>query len=191
MKKEKVKDNQANSADKVEEMVDNNINAEKAQSDNMSDDVAQEGDTEQPVAQQEIDWKDRYMRLSAEFDNFRKRTLKEKMDLMEYGGESVIKSFLKIIDDYDRAVAAMEKSDDVEAIKQGIKLIHSKLGDVLKENNVIEIEAMGKDLDTDFHDAIAKVPSDDENKGKVIDVVEKGYTLKEKVVRYSKVVVGE
>lgn len=191
MKKEQVKDNQETTQDFSEDKKAQATSENASQSDNVAEGVAEEGDNEQPVAQPEVDWKDRYMRLSAEFDNFRKRTLKEKMDLMEYGGEGVIKSFLKVIDDYDRAVAAMQKSDDIDAIKQGIMLIHNKMTEVLKENNVVEIEAMGKELDTDFHDAIAKVPSDEKNKGLVIDVVEKGYTLKEKVIRYSKVVVGE
>ncbi len=188
MNQEQTTDNQELNTDTTQESGTCEQQCDATSSDNMSQTTDTESDT---TVAEEPDWRDRFMRLSAEFDNFRKRTLKEKMDLMEYGGESVIKSFLKITDDYDRAVAAMQKSDDIEAIKQGIILIHTKLEEVLKQNNVIEIEAMGKDLDTDFHDAIAKVPTPDEQKGKVIDVVEKGYTLKDKVIRYAKVVVGE
>lgn len=137
-------------------------------------------------------WQDKYMRLAADFDNFRKRTIREKMDLIEYAGEDVIKSMLVVMDDLDRAVVANEKIDDAMAIKQGMSLIYNKMTDALKQKGVVEIEAMGQKLDTDLHDAIAKFPVEQEDKkGHVIDVVEKGYKLKEKVVRFSKVVVGE
>ncbi len=135
---------------------------------------------------------DKYIRLVAEFDNFRKRTLKEKMDLIEYSGEDVIKLMLSVLDDMDRAVKANEKSEDINAIREGMVLIRQKMLDSLKQKNVTELSAMGEKLDTEFHDAIAKFPVEDETKkGTIIDVIEKGYKLKEKVVRYAKVVVGE
>lgn len=137
-------------------------------------------------------WQDRYARLSAEFDNYRKRTLKEKMELVESAGEDVIKSILTILDDLDRAVEANSKSEDVEVVRKGTELIHKKLGDLLRSKGVCEIEAMGKELDTDLHEAIAKFPvAEEEKKERIIDVVERGYKLKDKVIRYSKVVVGE
>ncbi|MCC8088569.1 MAG: nucleotide exchange factor GrpE [Rikenellaceae bacterium] len=135
-------------------------------------------------------WQDKYIRLSAEFDNFRKRILKEKMDLISTGGEDVIKSILPVMDDMDRAEDAVEKSDDIESARTGMKLIRQKLIDVLKTKGVSEIEAMDQDMDTDLFEAVAKFPSEDK-KGKIIDVLQKGYKLKDKVIRFAKVVVGE
>lgn len=137
-------------------------------------------------------WKDKYMRLSAEFDNYRKRTLKEKMDLVSYGGEDVIKALLPVLDDMDRAIDNMRKTEDIDSVRTGIELITQKLCDMIKQKEVSEIEAVGCELDTDLHEAVAKVPVQDEaQKGKIIDVVQKGYKLKDKVVRHCKVVVGE
>lgn len=114
------------------------------------------------------------------------------MDLIASGGEDVIKSLLAVMDDIDRALDAMTKSDDIEAIRQGIMLIHQKLLDTLHAKGVEEISAIGQELDTDLHEAVAKFPvTEEEKKGKVIDVVQKGYKLKDKVVRFAKVVVGE
>ena len=138
------------------------------------------------------EWKDKYLRLSAEFDNYRKRTLKEKMDLITAGGEEVIKSLLVVVDDIDRALAAMETTNEMEPVKEGVKLISQKLNDTLRSKGLSEIEALGKELDTDLHEAVAKIPaSSEEMKGKIMDVVQKGYKLRDKVIRYAKVVVGE
>lgn len=136
--------------------------------------------------------KDKYIRLSAEFDNFRKRTQREKMDLIKFGSQDVIKGILPLVDDFERAMKHSETATDIEAMKQGLTLIHGKFLEFLKTNGVKEIEAMGQELDTDMHDAITKIPAPDENlKGKIVDVVEKGYMLNEKVIRFSKVVIGE
>ena len=137
------------------------------------------------------EWKDKYVRLSAEFDNYRKRTLREKMELIESGGEDVIKVMLGVMDDFDRALAAMQSATDVAAVREGVELISQKMRDALKSKGVAEIEAVGEALDTDLHEAVAKFPAGEDKKGKVIDVVQKGYKLKEKVIRYAKVVVGE
>lgn len=158
--------------------------------------VADDDDNSAPQAEdfkkQAEEWKDKYMRLSAEFDNYRKRTLKEKMDLITSGGEDIIKAMLTVVDDMDRALAALEVSTDVEAVKKGVELISQKLGDTLRAKGVSEIEALGKELDTDLHEAVAKIPAPDkEHSGKILDVVQKGYKLKDKVIRYAKVVVGE
>ncbi len=136
--------------------------------------------------------KDKYIRLSAEFDNFRKRTLREKMDLMKYASEDVIKGILPLIDDFERAITHSETASDIEAMKQGLVLIHGKFLDFLKNNGVKEIEAMEQELDTDKHDAVTKTPAPkDKLKGKIVDVVQKGYMLNDKVIRFSKVVIGE
>jgi molecular chaperone GrpE len=138
------------------------------------------------------EYKDKYLRLAAEFDNYRKRTMKEKTELILNGSEKCINSILPILDDFERALANMDKSEDVKAITDGIKLIHNKFVQVLGQNGVKEIETDGKELDTDFHEAIALVPVQDEKqKGKIIDCTQKGYTLNEKVIRHAKVVIGQ
>jgi molecular chaperone GrpE len=135
---------------------------------------------------------DKYLRLSAEFDNFRKRTLKEKMDLMKNASESVIVSFLPVMDDVERAIKAIETSNNLETTKEGINLIYNKFKDFTKQNGVVEIEAKGMALDTDHHEAITKIPAPSEElKGKIVEVVQKGYMLNDKVIRYAKVVIGE
>lgn len=152
---------------------------------------------EEPVAEcdkttsEAEEWKDKYLRLSAEFDNYRKRTLREKMELIESGGEDVIKSMLAVVDDFDRAMAAMQTATDVASVREGVELIRMKMNDALKGRGVAEIEAVGLPLDTDLHEAVAKFPAGDDKKGLIIDVVQKGYKLKDKVIRYAKVVVGE
>lgn len=160
--------------------------------DNMSEDEQAENDNSEKLADPAKEWQDKYLRLSAEFDNYRKRTLKEKMDLIASGGEDVIKAMLNVVDDMDRAMTAMQSSTDLDAIKEGITLISQKLAETMRSKGVSELEAIGQELDTDLHEAIAIVPApSQEQKGKIIDVVQKGYKLKEKVIRHAKVVVGE
>ena len=166
--------------------------AETPESDNMAEATEDTGDKSAQLAEAVKEWQDKYLRLSAEFDNYRKRTLKEKMELVATGGEDVIKSLLGVMDDIDRALAAMETAKDVDSVRQGVVLIHQKLMDTLRARGLEEIEAIGQELDTDLHEAVAKVPvQEEEKKGKIIDVVQKGYKLKDKVTRYAKVVVGE
>lgn len=144
-------------------------------------------DSESRIAE----WKDKYLRLQAEFDNYRKRTLREKMELVERGGADVMKAMLPVADDMDRAVEAMDRSDDVEALRAGVKLIAQKFHDVLQACGLNEIEAEGLELDTDRHEAVARFQAGEERRGKIVDVVQKGYTLRDKVLRFAKVVVGE
>jgi len=135
---------------------------------------------------------DKYLRLSAEFDNYRKRTLKEKMDISKYAGEEIMKDILPIIDDFDRALKHMESSPDCEGIKEGIDLIYNKFIDYLKRQGIKEIESLNEVFNVDIHDAAAKVQvEEEEKKGKVVEVLLKGYYLKDKVLRHSKVVIGE
>jgi molecular chaperone GrpE len=136
--------------------------------------------------------KDKYLRLSAEFDNYRKRTVKEKAELIFNGGEKTINSILPIIDDMERALKTMETSDVTTAIQEGIELIYNKFVSALGQNGVKTIETKDKPLDTDFHEAIAVIPApSEEQKGKILDCVQTGYTLNDKVIRHAKVVVGE
>jgi|WetSurMetagenome_2_1015567.scaffolds.fasta_scaffold233774_2 molecular chaperone GrpE len=135
---------------------------------------------------------DKHLRLLAEFDNYRRRTLKEKSELIKSGGESVLVSLLPVIDDFDRALDLMKDEDNNSPIKQGFLLIYNKFQDFLRQNNVKEVDAFNKEFDCEFHEAITKIPaSSEELKGKNIDVIQKGYLLNEKVIRFAKVVVGE
>ena len=137
------------------------------------------------------EWRDKYIRLQAEFDNFRKRTLREKMDLVQSGGADVLKTMLSVLDDVYRAVEASEKSEDIEALREGEKLVAQKFCDALRSKGVTEIEAKEKEFDSDLHEAVARFAAGEDKRGKVIDVVQRGYMLGEKVLRYVKVVVGE
>jgi molecular chaperone GrpE len=138
------------------------------------------------------DIQDKYIRLSAEYDNYRKRTLREKMDLSKYAGENIFLKIIPFMDDFERALRHMDTASDCQAIKDGIDLIYNKFSEFLKQNGIKEIESLNSSFDVDLHEAVAKVPvEEDVKKGKVIDVVEKGYYLQDKVLRFSKVVVGE
>jgi molecular chaperone GrpE len=135
---------------------------------------------------------DQYLRLHAEFDNYRKRTLREKMELTKSAGESLLINILPVIDDFERALKAMETATDITPVKEGIDLIYKRFADFIRMNGIKEIDAKEKDFDTDLHEAITKIPSPTEElKGKVVDVIQKGYTLNDKVIRFAKVVIGE
>ncbi|MDP3434065.1 MAG: nucleotide exchange factor GrpE [Bacteroidota bacterium] len=139
-----------------------------------------------------LELKDRHIRLQAEFDNYRKRTLKERMELLKSASESLLISILPVIDDFDRAMQTLDIDEDESHVKAGVKLIYSKFQEFLKQNGVKEIEAKEQDFDTDLHEAITKIPAPTEElKGKIVDVVQKGYFLNDKVIRFSKVVIGE
>ena len=172
-----------------------NMAEENAAADTMTDkeeESASEEQFEEPSPEEVIAvWRDKYMRLQAEFDNYRKRTLREKMDLVASGGADVIKSMLSVLDDMYRAVAASEKSEDIAALREGEKLVLQKFEEALKQKNVTEIKAVGEEFNADYHEAVARFAAGEEMKGKVIDVVQRGYMLGDKVLRYAKVVVGE
>ena len=135
--------------------------------------------------------RDSHLRLAAEFDNFRKRTLREKMALIESGGSDVWKAVLPVLDDMERAIAASEKSEDISALREGEKLIYNKFVDIMRQKGVVEIEALDTTFDPDLHEAVARFAAGEEKSGKVIDVVQRGYKQGEQVLRYTKVVVGE
>ena len=149
-------------------------------------------DEDRVMLEKLAEMQDKYLRLSAEFDNYRKRTLKEKMDISKYAGEEIMKDILPIIDDFDRALKHMESSPDCEGIKEGIDLIYNKFIDYLKRQGIKEIESLNEVFNVDIHDAAAKVQvEEEEKKGKVVEVLLKGYYLKDKVLRHSKVVIGD
>ena len=139
-----------------------------------------------------ITLEDKYLRQVAEFDNYRKRTVKEKAELIKNGGERAIESILPVLDDFERALANMSKDENAAEILTGIELIYNKFVGILKQNGLQKIETEGATFDTDFHEAIAIIPAPTEElKGKVLDCVQAGYTLNDKVIRHAKVAVGE
>lgn len=172
-----------------------NMAEENVAADTMADENEESASDEQfeePTPEEVIAvWRDKYMRLQAEFDNYRKRTLREKMDLVASGGADVLKSMLSVLDDMHRAVAASEKSEDIAALREGEKLVLQKFEEALKQKNVVEIQSVGEEFNADYHEAVARFAAGEDKKGKVIDVVQRGYMLGDKVLRYAKVVVGE
>ena len=182
---------------KEEELEDTNTETnEQETEDTVTKEVADEGNDIEKLLEEANskveDLEDKYLRLSAEFDNYRKRTMKEKAELIKTGGEKVVSSILPILDDLERAIKNMETSEDIVAMKEGVELIYNKFMKVLAENGVQKIETKDKDFDTDYHEAIALVPAPtEEQKGKILDCVQTGYTLNDKVLRHAKVVVGE
>ena len=164
----------------------------EANAEESDEDSNKEEKQSDPIEQKLAEIQDKYIRLSAEFDNYRKRTLKEKMELTRLAGEDILKNLLPVLDDFERAVKSVSETDNIDAVRAGIDLIYTKLRDFLTSNGIKEIEAQKKDFDADLHEAITKIPvADQEMKGKVVDVVEKGYYLHDKIIRYAKVVVGE
>ncbi|MGV3598498.1 MAG: nucleotide exchange factor GrpE [Bacteroidota bacterium] len=135
---------------------------------------------------------DKYLRLYSEFDNMKRRNAKERIELMDTAGKDILLSFIPVVDDFERAQKAFENSTDIEAVKEGVTLIHTKFLNILSQKGVKVIESKGQPFDVDYHEAITKIPAPtDDLKGKVVDEVEKGYTLKDKVIRFAKVVIGE
>ena len=190
-KEKKVKEEELN----VEETLNN---AEEQPQDEQAENAApmtheEELEKELETAQETIEeQKDKYLRLSAEFDNYRKRTMKEKAELILNGGEKSLSSILPVVDDFERAIKTMETATDVQAVKEGVELIYNKFMATLAQNGVKVIETKDQPLNTDYHEAIAVIPAPSEaQKGKILDCVQTGYTLNDKVLRHAKVVVGE
>ncbi|MBQ8367257.1 MAG: nucleotide exchange factor GrpE [Alistipes sp.] len=168
--------------------------AEVAADDNVAEGAAEGADNvsvEPSLEEQIAAWRDKYMRLQAEFDNFRKRTVKEKMELVERGSEGAWKAVLPIIDDMERAVAASEKSDDIAALRQGEELVMKKFESVLAAAGITAIECIDKPFNEDEQEAVARFAAGEDKRGLVIDCVQRGYKMGEHVLRYAKVVVGE
>lgn len=192
-------ENTGNNIEINDENVENNVisddNTEdtSANTDNSSEEKTTELTVEEQLeaAKKEVEqYKDKYLRAVAEFDNYRKRTLKEKAELLLNGSEKAVCAFLPILDDFERAIA--DKTEDVNAIKEGVQIIFNKFNKTLESLGVRKIETEGKDFDVDFHEAVAMVPGmGDDKKGKVIDCVQTGYQLNDKVIRHAKVAVGQ
>jgi molecular chaperone GrpE len=183
----------------VEETTANQAETEETQAQPAEDQSQAEATTEEQAEEEgasegqeeQTDWQDRYLRLYAEFDNFRKRTMRERGDLIRNASKDVLESLLPVLDDFERAQTAAADSEDVSGLKEGQQLIHNKLKQILKAQGVEQLEVQpGDAFDVDIHEAITRIPSP-ELSGKVVDVVEAGYKLNDAVIRYAKVVVGE
>lgn len=172
----------------VSEATENTENTENAEA---TEAPAQENEAEK-WQKDAAEWKDKYLRLYAEFDNFRKRSIKEKSDILATAAAGIVKDLLPVMDDFDRAVKANETAEDIQAVKEGFVLIQQKLNNALTAKGLKPINAIGQVFDTDYHEAITQIPAPSEDmKGKVVDELEKGYLLNDKVVRFSKVVIGQ
>ena len=160
---------------------------------------AAEPQNEEPTAEELLaqaqeriaELEDKNLRMMAEFDNYRRRTNKEKLELMETAGERIFTEMLPLVDDFERAIAVMDKTNDIDAVREGIKLIQQKFLSFLDKNDVHPIQTEDADFNTDEHEAVTTFAAGEEKKGKVIDCTQKGYKLGDKVIRFAKVVVGE
>lgn len=167
---------------------------ENIQEENLEQDPKQETEVsaEEQLKQQLDEANDKFARLFAEFDNYKKRTSRERVELIQTAGQAVITKLLPVLDDFDRALLAMEGAQDMESVKTGVELVNSKLRKMLEAEGLKEMDVLQKDFDADFQEAITTIPApSEEMKNKVIDVVEKGYTLNDKVIRFAKVVIGQ
>lgn len=198
--------NKSNKTDKADNLNDRKIEAEEnmKQEEVLNESSIEEGEVDseeneveeekkEPTAEEKLaELQDRYLRLSAEYDNFRKRTLKEKIDLQKSGNENLLNALLPVADDFDRAMGVVDDAKDIEAVKEGMKLISGKFTGFLTQQGVKEIDVKNKTFDTDLSEAITKIPAPSKKlRGKVVDVVQKGYYLNDKVLRFAKVVIGE
>ncbi|SBV95311.1 nucleotide exchange factor GrpE [uncultured Dysgonomonas sp.] len=173
-------------------------NGQPVKADNMTNNQP-EAAAETEIGDNLTDWEakyndlnDSYLRLNAEFDNYRKRTLKEKSELLKSGSERVLIDIISVVDDFERALENISKTEDIEAVKEGVDLIYSKFTTFLTRHGVKEIETIGHTFDTDKHEAITTVPAQsEEDKDKIVDSVQRGYTLDDKVIRYPKVIVAK
>ena len=189
-----------NKKKKEEPVVENNNTEEVENIENTAEQVNNSETASEPVVelsaeeklqQQVAELNDKYLRLFAEFDNFKRRTQKERIELLQTAGKDIVVSLLPVLDDFERAIKATETSTEVAPVREGIELVQTKLKSILSQKGLKEIDSINTPFDTDLHEAITQIPSPtDEQKGKVIDELEKGYTLNDKVIRFAKVVVG-
>ena len=166
--------------------------ASKSKKNKPEDKEVEKNSSENEIQKEDQNFKEKYIRLYSEYENYRKRTAKEKIDLITNASENVIKELLPILDDFERAIENNKNVEDASVLKEGFDLIYSKMHKGLINQGLKPMEANGKDFDSEIHEAITKIPAPNEKlKGKIVDVIEKGYQINEKVIRYAKVVVGE
>jgi molecular chaperone GrpE len=177
-------------AQPTEEQLAQGINTDESRAglEGLGDEVTEDGDSK--LQQELAELNDKYLRLAAEFENYKRRTNRERIELLQTAGKDIITSLLDVLDDADRASQSLEASDDPELIKQGVRLVFSKLRNTLQARGLKQMEALGTDFDPELHDAITEIPAPDKE-GKVVDVVTPGYFLNDKIIRHAKVVVGK
>ena len=180
---------------KKEEIEEEVLEQEEQPTNQTKEGVEQEEKKEEPktVEDELVDMKDKYLRLYSEFENFRRRTAKERLDLIQTSTEDLMSSLLPILDDYDRAFIQMEKAEDVASVREGVALIHTKFKQILESKGLKQMESsVGKEFDAELQEAITQAPAPSEDlKGKIMDEIEKGYQLKDKIIRFPKVVIGQ
>jgi molecular chaperone GrpE len=182
-------ENKQNPIEEQEVLSEETITEEQSEQAKETEEVP-EVSAEEKLQGELAEMKDKYIRLYSEFENFRRRTAKEKTDLILNASEGVIKDLLPVLDDFERALQSFETTEDITAVKEGITLIHNKFNKTLSIKGLKPMEAKDTDFDPELHESITQFPAGDDKKGKVIDEVEKGYFINEKVIRYAKVVVG-
>jgi len=186
-KKDNDFENEIPSADNLADAATKEQNIEPAEAENPEEEEEKADNVSEELAK----LNDSYLRLMAEYDNYRKRTIKEKAELIKTGGEKALVGLLPVIDDFERAVKTIETASDLSAVKEGILLIYNKFMTYLKQNGVNRIESLGQAFDEEFNEAVAMIPAtDEEQKGKIIENIQTGYTLYDKVIRHAKVVVA-
>jgi len=182
---ENIQNEQENSNDNMEETTETNTEETVESTENNLSEVEQ-------LKKQLAEQKEKYLRLFADFDNYKKRTAKERLDLLNTAGKDIVLGVIPVIDDFERAIAVAEKATEVESVKEGMVLIKNKMFSVLEQKGLKAMDSIGQPFDAEQHEAITEIPApNDEMKGKIIDQVEKGYTMNGKIIRYAKVVVGK
>lgn len=186
MSKEKAANQNEEVKNQQEEVV------EQAENEASNEEQSEGADTEGNGVEQELaELKDKHLRLYSEFENFRRRTSKEKLELISTATEKLMVELLPVLDDFERGLASMEKAEDVGAVKEGVQLIYDKFYRVLEGKGLKPVNAQGQEFDSELHEGVTQIPAPDESlKGKVVDEIEKGYYLGDKIIRYSKVVIG-
>lgn len=178
--------------DTKQEVEEQDINKEVTAEEQAEATVEDEVSEVEKLEEEKKELNDKFLRLFSDFDNFRKRTAKEKLEATKTAGSGVIKDLLTVVDDFDRAIENNKSAEDIEAIKEGFGLIHNKFSSILKAKGLKEVEAKGEVFDVDKHEAITQIPAPTEDlKGKVVDVIEKGYALNDTIIRFPKVIVGQ
>lgn len=193
-KKTKMEENQnTENIDQKEILDENETSNDGVNSETESTETASETQPteEDKLKSEATDWQNKYLRLYAEFDNFKRRTSKERLELLQMAGKDVISDLLPVLDDFERAQKSIETATDIEAVAEGVKLVHHKLKNILAQKGLKEMKSIGVEFDADIHEGITNIPAPSEDmKGKVLDELEKGYYLHDKVIRFAKVIIG-
>lgn len=191
-KKNKVENKEKDLNEQQEQVNEEVVNETTEQVDNQEEREQVELTEEEKLKQEVQELNDKYLRIYSEFENFRRRTAKERLELLKSAGQDILSALLPVVDDFDRAVKTQETSEDLASLKEGMTLVHNKLHNILQQKGLKQFESIGKEFDSDYHEAITKIPAPDKKlKGKIVDEIEKGYMLNDKVLRFAKVVVGE